>query len=216
MAGDGRASGMSRRWVVACVILMAGLAALALALGPRWSSRATSGLAATALAAAGDSIAGQAAARDSEPDSESGEIVAVPSSGAADIPFSHVLHAGKYGIDCLFCHGQAAHGADANLPAARDCYVCHWTIAADKPAILELERRVKTETPILWPASVRLPEHVQFPHEPHLRRGVTCAACHGNMGRRENAQPSRPLTMGFCVDCHRTQEATHDCMACHQ
>jgi hypothetical protein len=211
---------MSRRWVVGCVILIAGLVALALALGPRRSLRATSRLAATAMAAAGDSIAGQAAARDSElasdPDSESGEIVAVPSSAAADIPFSHVLHAGKHGIDCLFCHGQAAHGADANLPAARDCYVCHWTIAADKPAILELERRVKTETPILWPASVRLPEHVQFPHEPHLRRGVACAACHGNMGRRENAQPSRPLTMGFCVDCHRTQEATHDCMACHQ
>ena len=210
---------MSRRWVVGCVILIAGLVALALALGPRRSSRATSRLAATAMAAAGDSIAGQAAARDSElasdPDSESGEIVAVPSSAAADIPFSHVLHAGRHKIDCLFCHGQAAHGADANLPAARDCYVCHWTIAADKPAILELERRLKTETPILWPASVRLPEHVQFPHEPHLRRGVACAACHGNMGRRENAQPSRPLTMGFCVDCHRTQEATHDCMACH-
>jgi hypothetical protein len=200
------------------VILLAVLAALAVALGPRRSSRATSGWS-PAMAAAGDSLASPAAGDSelaSEPDSEPGEIVAVPSGAAADIPFSHVLHAGKYGIDCLFCHGQAAHGADANLPAARDCYVCHWTIAADKPAILELERRVQSEVPILWPASVRLPEHVQFPHEPHLRRGVTCAACHGNMGRRENAQPSRPLTMGFCVDCHRTQEATHDCMACHQ
>ena len=189
-------------------VLLAGLTAIAL-----W--RATSDSPPAVRAAGGDAAdadsdsTAAAAVSDSEP-------ISAPTGEGAAIPFSHVLHAGKHAIDCRFCHGQAAHGAEANLPSARDCYVCHWTIAADKPAILELERRVKTGTPITWPASVRLPQHVQFQHAPHVRHGVACAACHGNLQVRENAQPSRALSMGFCVDCHRTEGATHDCMACHQ
>lgn len=201
---------MSRRSAVRWAILIAVSAAIGIGLGPGRAARSPLALP-LAVTAADDSVA--AAAADSEP---AGGAVSEPSGPPPEIPFSHVLHAGKHGIDCLFCHGQAAHGAEANIPSARDCYVCHWAIASDKPAILELERRVHAGTPVLWPASVRLPQHVQFQHEPHIRQGVECAACHGNLGRRENAQPSRTLTMGFCVECHRTEGATHDCMACHQ
>jgi hypothetical protein len=137
-------------------------------------------------------------------------------AGAALIPFNHELHAGKHRIDCLFCHGQAAHAATANLPALRDCYVCHWSIASDEPAILELERQLTLGLPTRWPSAVRLPAHVRFRHEPHVSDGVACSACHGEVAEMADVQPVRPLSMGFCVDCHRTEGATRDCMACHQ
>jgi hypothetical protein len=137
-------------------------------------------------------------------------------SSVAAVPFNHELHAGKYQIDCLFCHGQAAHAASANLPAARDCYVCHWSIAADQPAILELERQLSLGLSMRWPAAVRLPSHVRFRHDPHVRAGMACARCHGEVAEMADARPVQPLTMGFCVDCHRTEGATRDCMACHQ
>jgi hypothetical protein len=132
------------------------------------------------------------------------------------VPFNHELHAGKHAIDCLFCHGQAAHAATANLPSARDCYVCHWSIAADRPAILELERQVSQGVALHWPAQVRLPGHVRFRHDPHVRAGIDCARCHGQVAEMAEVRPVLPLTMGFCVDCHRTEGATRDCMACHQ
>lgn len=135
----------------------------------------------------------------------------------AGIPFSHAQHAGTHRLDCLLCHGQAATEAEANIPAARDCYVCHWSIAAEKPSILALEKHVQDGTPIAWPAAVRLPAHVQFPHAPHARQGVDCAACHGDVVTMEGeVRLEKPLTMDFCVDCHRAQGATDDCMACHR
>ena len=134
----------------------------------------------------------------------------------AGIPFSHAQHAGTHRLDCLLCHGQAATEAEANIPSARDCYVCHWSIAADRPAILELERQVSQRVALHWPAQVRLPAHVRFRHDPHVRAGIDCARCHGQVAEMAEVRPVQPLTMGFCVDCHRTEGATHDCMACHQ
>ena len=200
---------MSRRRAAQAASLIALLAAIGILLGPARTVRGPSALP-PEVTAADDSVA---AASDT---AAASEAVIEPSDAVAVIPFSHVLHAGKHQIDCRFCHGQAARGAEANLPSARDCYVCHWTIAAEKGAILELERRVHAKTPILWPAAVRLPGHVQFQHEPHVRAGVDCASCHGDLRSRDDAQPRRALTMGFCVECHRTEGATDDCMACHQ
>jgi hypothetical protein len=63
---------------------------------------------------------------------------------------------------------------------------------------------------------VRLPAHVQFPHAPHARQGIDCAACHGDVAAMEGeVKLAKPLNMAFCVDCHRAQGATDDCMACH-
>lgn len=136
-------------------------------------------------------------------------------SPAQPIAFSHRLHAGDNRIACLFCHGNAARAAAPNLPAARDCYVCHWAIGEGKPEIAKLERYVEDGKPIHWRKVVRLPEHVQFNHAAHVRRGIDCAACHGRVEAMDQTVEVRRLTMGFCIDCHWQNRATDDCVACH-
>jgi len=131
------------------------------------------------------------------------------------IAFSHRLHAGQYQLDCLFCHGNAARGAAASIPAVRDCYVCHWSVGEGRPEIVKLERLVEEGLPIRWRKIVRLPEHVQFSHEPHVRRGIECAVCHGQVEEMEMTHQIRELKMGVCVECHWENRASSDCLVCH-
>jgi len=130
--------------------------------------------------------------------------------------FSHAEHATRAGLDCLFCHGHAARGARANIPSARDCFVCHWAVGEGRPEVAKIAAAIDSGYAIRWPSVVRLPAHVQFDHATHIRRGVECAACHGDVARMERLVPARSLDMDFCVDCHRRENATRDCMACHR
>jgi hypothetical protein len=132
------------------------------------------------------------------------------------IAFSHAQHAGKAGLQCLFCHGNAARGAEANIPSARDCFVCHWAVGEGNADVAKVVAAVDSGWAIRWPAVVRLPEHVQFDHAAHVRRGVDCAACHGDVAHMDDLVAPRPLGMDFCVACHRREDATRDCVACHR
>ncbi len=132
------------------------------------------------------------------------------------IAFSHQAHSGELGLSCLFCHGNAARAADANIPSARDCYVCHWAVGEGKPEIVKLEKLVKEATPIHWRKVVRLPDHVQFDHEPHVRRGIECQVCHGQVDKMEATFEALDLSMGFCVECHWQHQASNDCLICHR
>ncbi len=137
-------------------------------------------------------------------------------STAVTVLFSHAVHAGKLGIKCLFCHGHAARGAVANFPAARDCFVCHWAVGEGNPEVAKIEEAVASGRPLRWRAVARLPEHVQFEHAPHVRRGIECAACHGAVAGMEHMRQPERLGMDFCVDCHRREGAAIDCVACHR
>jgi hypothetical protein len=144
------------------------------------------------------------------------EARATPPAPPQPIAFSHREHAGEFGMACLFCHGNAARSAEANIPGARDCYVCHWSIGEGRPDIVKLDRLVEEGEPIRWRKVVELPEHVQFSHEPHVRRGIECATCHGRVEEMDATYQPQELTMGFCVDCHWTHQASNDCLVCHQ
>ena len=54
-----------------------------------------------------------------------------------------------------------------------------------------------------------------FNHAPHIRAGVECATCHGDVARQTVAGRNVDLTMGFCVKCHKTRHASNDCLTCH-
>jgi formate-dependent nitrite reductase cytochrome c552 subunit len=94
--------------------------------------------------------------------------------------------------------------------------VCHRTVANDQPAIHALasihpKQRITPVTPVY-----QVPGFVFFRHQQHTGKGVSCAACHGDVWQQDRMQPFRPMKMSTCIDCHRQSKATVSCTACHE
>jgi len=81
--------------------------------------------------------------------------------------------------------------------------------------ITELEAYGKKQEPIPWVRVYSLPDHVYFPHMMHVRAGVACAACHGDVAAMDLVTRSADLKMGWCLECHRQNKASIDCLTCH-
>jgi mono/diheme cytochrome c family protein len=157
------------------------------------------------------------------------------------IPFNHVIHAGSFQIPCQYCHADARRSEYAGLPSVERCLGCHKIIGAqDNPEILKIHDYAKRGEPIPWVRVFKVPEFTFFPHRPHVRFGLECQTCHGPIERMRVVgadtgsklsddllrlvgfrPPARPLTMGWCVECHREQNATRgsraplECVTCH-
>ena len=146
------------------------------------------------------------------------------------IAYSHELHAGKLGIDCAYCHTNVDKSAIANIPNVETCMNCHKYVkratgqTADSPEIAKLaqyydEGRGK---PIPWINVHQLPDHVNFNHKRHVRAGVACQTCHGNVQTMKVVYPVVKLNMGFCITCHKANRehagtpASLDCVTCHK
>ena len=156
------------------------------------------------------------------------------------ISFPHNIHAQTYKIECQYCHADARRSEYAGLPSVERCLGCHKITAADKPEIKKLAEYGARKEPIPWVRVFKLPEFTHFPHKPHVRAGLACQTCHGPIETMTTAHAQTgqsiandllnvagfrpappPLTMGWCIDCHRAQNATRgthaplDCVACH-
>jgi hypothetical protein len=132
------------------------------------------------------------------------------------IPFSHRFHAGEKQISCLMCHTGAVDTPRAGLPPLETCMLCHKRIITTYPQIKELREHYEAGQPIEWVRVNHLPEFVYFNHEAHIRRGVDCSKCHGDVSAMDRVVPSPELLMGFCVQCHRDENVSHDCLVCHR
>jgi mono/diheme cytochrome c family protein len=141
--------------------------------------------------------------------------------------FSHVIHAGSYQIACQYCHAGARRSSSAGLPSVERCMGCHKIVAADgNPEVKKLQGYWDRQEPIPWVRIFKIPEHAQFTHKPHVQAGVQCQTCHGRIEAMERIHaetgqsivndlknlalmPTSPpkLTMGWCVECHRTANA---------
>lgn len=130
--------------------------------------------------------------------------------------FSHKLHAGTNGINCLFCHAYAAKSPLAGIPAVADCRACHLFISPDAPRIKQLLAYWEKSEPIPWVRVYTLPDHVYFPHLMHIRARLDCTLCHGDVADMERITRSISLRMGWCLDCHRQHKASIDCLTCHK
>lgn len=149
------------------------------------------------------------------------------------IPFSHRLHAGEHGIDCTYCHFNAERSKHAGVPPISICAGCHHPdqgrAGAGKPGVEQLLALIKAkegqlETTYLdsedadgmgtgqvakaggrihWNRIHKLPDHVYFRHEWHVKAGVACQTCHGKVEEMEVVRQDAPLTMGWCIECHR-------------
>lgn len=172
---------------------------------------------------------------------ESMSVVRVPGAPAQPIFFSHIVHAGSFRIDCQYCHADARRSRSAGLPSVERCMGCHKIVGAqDNPEIRKIHGFWERREPIPWVRVFKLPEFTFFPHKAHIRAGVVCQSCHGPVERMRAVgattgpnlpndllrlvglrPPPPPLSMGWCIDCHREQNATRgtraplDCVNCH-
>lgn len=140
------------------------------------------------------------------------------------IAFPHPVHVQELGLDCTFCHRNVTVGEAATIPAVGLCMTCHKTVGDDSDEVAKLRVSHDTGRPIDWVRVHRLPDHVQFLHEPHIRffselenkePSATCSTCHGDVGGMAKVKQVRSLKMSDCVDCHRDNSAPTDCTTCH-
>ena len=119
------------------------------------------------------------------------------------IPFSHEHHVAGLGIDCRYCHTSVEISATAGIPPTSTCYNCHQLIWKDSPMLEPVRASYKTGEPIRWTKVHDLPDFAYFNHSIHVAKGVGCSTCHGRVDQMEQVQQVQPLTMGWCLSCHR-------------
>jgi hypothetical protein len=94
--------------------------------------------------------------------------------------------------------------------------LCHSQIIVAYPEIAELREHYDERRPIEWVPVFHTCDFVYFNHEPHVRRGIDCGQCHGDIRHMDRIAEGEEMDMGFCVQCHRDNGASHDCLACHR
>jgi hypothetical protein len=119
------------------------------------------------------------------------------------VPFSHALHSGQLGIDCRYCHTGVEKSAHSTVPPAQTCMNCHSTIKADSPLLAPVRASFASGDPVPWVKIHQTPDYVYFNHAVHVNRGVSCLECHGEINKMEKVAHAKPLSMSFCLDCHR-------------
>ena len=121
------------------------------------------------------------------------------------IAFPHRVHAGDNSIPCLYCHSGARTSRHAGIPSASVCMNCHALLSKQTVEIQKLKESVAQQRPIAWVKVHNLPDFVYFNHSQHVVSGVTCERCHGGVATMDRVQQVSPLTMGWCLDCHRAE-----------
>ena len=119
------------------------------------------------------------------------------------IAFPHKVHAGDYKIPCLYCHYAARTSRHAGIPPESLCMNCHSLLEKQTAEIEKLVEAVQQQRPIRWVKVHNLPDFVYFNHSQHVLSGVACQQCHGPIQEMDRVRQDRPLTMGWCLDCHR-------------
>ncbi|HHL71058.1 MAG TPA: ammonia-forming cytochrome c nitrite reductase subunit c552 [Bacteroidetes bacterium] len=122
------------------------------------------------------------------------------------VEFSHKLHAGDLGMDCRYCHNYVEVSHEANVPPTQTCMNCHTLIKPDSEKLKPVFESWTTGKPIEWIRVHKLPDYAYFDHSVHLRAGVGCASCHGNIAEEEVVMQKEPLSMGWCLECHRNPD----------
>lgn len=130
-------------------------------------------------------------------------VIDVDSMPAQPIPFSHKHHAGDDGLDCRYCHTSVEKAAFAGMPSTRICLTCHSQLYTDAPALAPLHESARTGLPISWVRVYDLPDFVYFDHSIHVNKGVGCVECHGRVDQMPITRLEAPLTMQWCIECHR-------------
>ena len=143
------------------------------------------------------------------------------------IHYSHRIHAGDNGIDCKYCHSSARVSKHSGIPSLNICMNCHKSISEVAPATLaegkeygvdynaEIQKLYEAvgwdgtgytgeSKPVKWIRIHNLPDFAYFNHSQHVSvAGLECQTCHGPVEEMEIMYQHAPLTMGWCINCHR-------------
>ena len=122
------------------------------------------------------------------------------------VAYSHQLHVDKLGLDCQYCHTSVEVSAHANVPATQTCMNCHSQVKTDSPKLMLVRESWINDVPVEWVRVHKLPDYVAFNHSAHVTVGVGCESCHGRVDGMEVVTQQQPLSMSWCLDCHRSPE----------
>jgi hypothetical protein len=128
------------------------------------------------------------------------------SAPAQPVEFSHQIHVKGLRIDCRYCHSTVERTAVAGMPSTQTCLPCHNRAWRSGPLFAPVRRSLANSKPIPWIRVNRLPDFVYFDHAIHVNKGVGCESCHGRVDLMTRIEQSAPLTMGWCLDCHRNPQ----------
>lgn len=119
------------------------------------------------------------------------------------VQFDHRHHVRDEGIDCRYCHTTVESSATAGMPSTQVCMSCHEQIWNKSKYLEPVRQAYFTNQPIQWERVHNLPDFVYFNHSIHVAKGVGCVSCHGRVDQMAVIQQGAPLTMGWCLSCHR-------------
>lgn len=126
------------------------------------------------------------------------------------VKFSHEVHAGQNSTDCIYCHSFAHQSKSAGFPPENVCMNCHLLVRnGTRSGMFEIAKVVshfEEKKPIEWVKVYNLPDHVFFSHAQHAEAGgLACRECHGPVEEKDRIKLNQNLTMGWCIECHRTK-----------
>jgi hypothetical protein len=119
------------------------------------------------------------------------------------VQFDHRHHVADDGIDCRYCHSTVETSPHAGYPAVSVCMNCHSQVWNQSPLLSPVRAAFFEDRPVPWRRVHRLPDFVYFNHSIHVNKGVSCVSCHGRVDRMAQVEQIAPLTMGWCLECHR-------------
>ena len=123
------------------------------------------------------------------------------------VAYSHKVHAGDLGIDCRYCHTGVERQAHANVPPTRTCMNCHTMVKTESEKLALVRNSFTADVPLEWIRVHDLPDFAYFNHSAHINAGVGCISCHGDVTQMEEIRLVKPLSMSWCLDCHRHPDA---------
>jgi hypothetical protein len=110
-------------------------------------------------------------------------------------------------VYCRYCHNGVEKSWYSNIPASSTCMNCHSQVLKDDPRLALVRESAETGQPIPWVQIHRVPDFVYFNHSVHVNRGISCVECHGQINKMDEVYEAQPLSMTFCLDCHRDPAA---------
>lgn len=119
------------------------------------------------------------------------------------VSFDHRVHAHALHIDCAYCHATVTTAATAGLPPTAACVGCHNKTMMASTALAPVRASLTSNKPIAWRRVNALPDFVFFNHSIHIAKGVGCETCHGRVDQMAQVSQATPLSMGWCLSCHR-------------
>lgn len=125
---------------------------------------------------------------------------------AQPVAFSHEHHVRGLGLDCRYCHTSVETSSFAGLPPTHTCMTCHSQIWSTSPMLEPVRASLANDEPLRWNRVHDLPDYVYFDHSIHVSKGVGCASCHGRVDLMPMMWKDQPMTMSWCLECHRNPE----------